>query len=395
MGTYYVNAILNGLKGRETIGDKKLSATWIALLVSIANKQPNPGSFHGDMDPICIGDPKTMAEYAHISEPEVYKVRNFLVESGLITYSRRECRVDPTCMGEEQTFYNVYRINLKTLRAFHPNVEQWKRKILRISNEDESSEGVLRVLMALPDSNPKLHEVESKLHEVEPKLYEVEPKLYEVESKLYEVDTNINKTKTKTNNNKEKCSDVVAADVVDSVIDAISNSLGVPKNKIGRKKISDVIKGKLIDSVYKVVNNPSDFVRRAENPIGAIIDELSRLSAKKDDPKFLDMAKKQEYERKIQGATPDVRSMLRTIQTNIGFSDLRFLVDMVTYLTKLLYYNDEKRNEAIEICDHYKFEESEERTQEKSLKLAKALHKELRMAYLKCFEKQSSKETNK
>ena len=153
MGLHYVNAVLNGLKGRNVVGKKKLSSAEIALLVSIANNQPNPGAFHGDMDPICYGDVGTLSGYAHLSRAKFFKTRDLLVESGLITYSPSERKADPTHISGVRTFNNVYRINLKVLREFYPDLDDWKRTVLRLGEDDELSEGVLRALMAVSNGD--------------------------------------------------------------------------------------------------------------------------------------------------------------------------------------------------------------------------------------------------
>ena len=68
MGLYFVNAVLNGLKGRKlSVGKKKLTASDIAMLVTIANQQPNPGSYHGDWNPAATIDPKSMSAYTHLA----------------------------------------------------------------------------------------------------------------------------------------------------------------------------------------------------------------------------------------------------------------------------------------------------------------------------------------
>ena len=351
MGLYYVNAVLNGLKGRKEVGKQKLSSAEIALLVTIANNQPNPGSFHGDMDPICYGDVQTMADYAHLGQSTFFRTRNSLIESGLITYSPSERRKDLAGMGGFRTYNNVYRINLKVLREFYPDVDEWKQVILRISKEGDVPEGVLRALLALPDDDAGLPNRESVLPNRESALPNRESALPNRETNIY-----ITKKENRQNNIMGGGADV-DVDYLSSVVAAMARSLDVPVEEIGQKKVGEAIKGKLKDSVFRVVQNPSKFALSAKKPIGAMISELRNLPDKAHDSALQRMANKQkpgEYAKRISEASKEVKYLLDIAQKNTGYRDPRFLDEIAECFLKLTR-TIEGNGVAAEICDKYKF----------------------------------------
>ena len=374
MGLYYVNAVLNGLKGRNEVGGQKLSSAEIALLVTIAHRQPNPASVHWDMDPICYGDVMTMTEYAHLSKSKFFTTRNSLIKSGLITYSPSEQRNDPTRIGGKRTFNNVYRINLKALRQFYPDIEEWKRAILRLNENDKLSNGVLRTLMAV--------------HNMDSAVLNTDSGVLNTDSGVLNTDTNIHITKEKnrTNNTGLPCSDSVVDNYLDSVIFEMANSLEVSQEEIGRKKVWEAIAGKLPDSVYRIVRAPTDFILNADNKIGAMIHTLSQLPVKKQDSALLQMANPQEpvrtlkktHEEIAKDLTMEARVLFYDVIKNTGYKAPQFLNEIATYLQELILNSDEKaKEEAVEICA-YKVDKNNTK-----LDLALRIKKDLNAAYLK------------
>jgi len=126
MGTYYVNAVLEGLAnvdpyvGRTDLKKEKFSHMDIAFLAVIANRQPNPSPTRPN--PFCYGDAGTLSGMMHIGESSFFKMRNKLVALDLISFTPREGRNT-----------NVYRIRLDTIRRLRPDLtnDVWQNAILR------------------------------------------------------------------------------------------------------------------------------------------------------------------------------------------------------------------------------------------------------------------------
>ena len=319
MGLYFVNAVLNGLKGRKlSVGKKKLAASDIAMLVTIANQQPNPGSYHGDWNPAATIDPKSMSAYTHLTRSKVFTKRDFLLDLGLITFTPKEMHADPTSTTGEKAWTNLYRINLKKIRELVGDDQEWL-KVLKIS-KNPPDEKTRRALFAVPIGDSTV-----------PKTAETVP--FDL-AKVPIGDSNINNNK-ETKNINTLC-DVLTDEQFDLVLGTMAKSLMVPPNRIGRKSLARATLGKFYDSIMEIVSNPNEFIRNANDKVAATIHCLQLLPQKENDPSYLRYRRTFTPEQAFSSASRETRCLIDDIKRNTGVTDKRMIAQVVLPIERLL-----------------------------------------------------------
>ena len=329
MGLYFVNAVLNGLKGRTlSVGKKKLTASDIAMLVTIANQQPNPGSYHGDWNPAATIDPKSMSAYTHLARSKVFTKRDFLLDLGLITFTPKEMHADPTSPTGQKAWTNLYRINLKKIRELVGDDQEWL-KVLKI-DRNPPDEKTRRALFAVPIGDSTV-----------PKTAKTVPS---DPSEVPIGDTNIDKNrKTKENliNTNTLC-DVLSDEQFDLVLGTMARSLMVPPNRIGRKSLARATLGKFYDSIMEIVSNPNEFIRNANDKIAATIHCIQILPQKENDPSYLRYQRMFNPEQAFSSASREARCLVDDVKRNTGITDKRMLAQIVLPIERLLNTVDGK-----------------------------------------------------
>ena len=312
MGIYYVNAVMNGLKGREIKTPKwKLKASDIAILVAIANNQPNPGSYHGDLDPICFFNSKTLADYSHLSRSKIAAARDALVKAGLITFSQHERHNTGDELRGEGLYTNVYRINLKRIREYFPKVSEW-RNVLRIGRNCSLTAAELHALCADVDIKPDVPNGNKGV----PNGDDAVPKR----------NTNKDKTEnlnTKENNNTSQPDFPVA--YLEKLVEKISEKLMVAQKRIGIKTLREFTRGKFCDSIVRLVENPPDFIMNADDKIAAMLAAIRDLPPKDEDPNYRRICRLSQPGAVVNAASDGVKAIVNLIKDQLSITDDRYL----------------------------------------------------------------------
>lgn len=375
MGYLYVNAVLNGLsgqrlklpeipKGSKPWMKKEIDANAIALLVAIANRQPNPGSYHGDLDPICIGNKQKLADESHVKDSTFDNTRNFLVKLGVLKHNKTEKHKDPMTVGEMKEFTNVYRINLDFIRALHPNRRAWVEDILRIDEQhDQLSDDVLRALKAAPESLAPAHEMASPAHPVGQPAHPVDSTTHPMDSKTHPVGTNKNIKQNKQQQQHHGMEGLPVDDVnlgwLNRTVNAIAEKAACEVDQVNRKTVWDVIRDKGPDAVHAAITN-AKIGYGIKNPVGLLINILRGLVPKAALPPPSEKEKLVECVEIISKiGSPDVKSLVNTAVKNIGTEntmrlDLQFLQSFLGAVTNALLglvKTDEGKIYAVEVVD--------------------------------------------
>lgn len=335
MGSFLVDAVLNGLKGREfslPIGGtrekpkiKSFGAQEIAFLLTIASRQPNPGALEGDLDPICFGDPATLQSLMHIKNSAFFESRKFLQKLGLVRFNEEEIRPDPKNPERVHRYTNVYRIGLKKLRELQPDLETWRKGVLKIGDSAAIPEGVLRALQAY-EPVPCPEEVRN-----------TESLIRNTESRVRNTDTN---TITNTLNKIPKDTTSHAEDFVGIVCGLIAEKLGVRREFVRDSMVEKVIKGKYSESVLNLIDNlgktqDTRWVFKADNPIASVVSLLRKLPDEQEDPVY----------RRKYNPTPDqlledvpsevVRQAVKDMIAATGCTDRRCVEKFISTISSL------------------------------------------------------------
>ena len=341
MGLYFVNAVLNGLKGRKlSVGKKKLTASDIAMLVTIANQQPNPGSYHGDWNPAATIDPKSMSAYTHLARSKVFTKRDFLLDLGLITFTPKEMHADPTSPTGQKAWTNLYRINLKKIRELVGDDQEWL-KVLKI-DKTPPDENTRRALFAVPIGDSTV-----------PKTAKTVPS---DPSEVPIGDTNIHKNRETQENltNINTLCDVLSDEQFDLVLGTMAKSLMVPPNRIGRKSLARATLGKFYDSIMEIVSNPNEFIRNANDKIAATIHCIQILPQKENDPSYLRYQRMFNPEQAFSSASREARCLVDDVKRNTGITDRRMLAQVVLPIERLLNTVDGKEFAVETVAKHSK-----------------------------------------
>jgi len=325
MGSYLLNAVVNGLSGKELESQVAISkktgktvrrtfgAEEFALLAVVAHSQPDPGYF-GRSYTIAYGDINRFVRLTHIKRSSFFNVRSFLVELGLLSYSQHERLPDITGHNIEKNYNNVYRIRVETIRALYPADAHdfWRHEILHLDDRTLARmRPEDRRALALPPHgavqpvDSAVQPVDSAVQPVDSAVQPVDSAVQPVDSAVHPVDTNKNKQKQQTqiNNNNKSVAVAEYDEKIDDLIQRIARVVAAEPSQIGRNTLKRFVNLKWLDTINDVVQefglkcqrNDWYSIKTAEQRIGLLMNAIKKIPLKDEDMAF---AKKMaDYER--------------------------------------------------------------------------------------------------
>ncbi len=278
MGFYYINAVLRGLDGKffdyesKTKGAKgkpELDAYDMALLLTVAYRQPNPGEYLGVYDTICYGSRKTIGNMAHLKKTALDERRKKLMEMGLLDYVQRASCPDPKNHGKPKEYDNVYRINLATIRKLYPDEDEWM-DILCFKREKSADK---RLLSALYIGNGATMNVRN----ADAGVRNADAGVRNTDAGVRNTDTNNNKQ------HKNKNTQYCECDALEErIVELISSRYNEADSKLLRNKIKEAIAGKYADSVNKFLDDERNW--SWATTYNGLLSAIKKLPNKEDDP---------------------------------------------------------------------------------------------------------------
>jgi len=323
MGYKSTQAVLEGLFGREFTVErinaktgkrsiKRLAAQEMALLLTVAARQSDPYVFPNDSDPIWFANEEKLCNFVHFKKSALYDSRNFLVQLGLLRYSKSKRHMDYANPSRSRCYTNVYQINREKLEAMAMD--------LKVRNAEEF--------------------------------------LCNTETKVRNTETHTDSRDKNQQTGNSDLSDVNNKEYLKRVVNAIAASLEINASDILPNVIAEAIRGKFPDSVFDAIQDPKSWFRTAKVPLNALVSILRRLPLQKNDPNYRRQTQPTTKEL-LENIPKDIFYLVNDAIKNTGCKDPTFVQQLIPLLQQLLC-TPEGQAFAVETIDQHKATDNKE-----------------------------------